>query len=192
VFKEPVVRVQMDKIRFPKICPICGAAANKPARISTTPGKRQYLRPEWDPAFSPAVRRSAGIRPPEVKTLLLHVCDTHYQSDEGDTNYKVICLVANALFAAAFVFTFLSIGNHLWIGIPVDTFSYVGLFLLPISILASIIAFRSGPLAQSVKIIGFDSGLMNIWLEFSRADYREQFMEENAMHAELVKWITKA
>jgi hypothetical protein len=43
-----------------------------------------------------------------------------------------------------------------------------------------------------VKIIGFDSGFMNIWLKFARDDYREQFMEENEMHAELVKWITKA
>ena len=186
------MRVSLEKIRFPRICPICGAKATKPARIATAPTKKQYLRPEWDPAFSPAVRRSLGLKAPEVKTLLLHVCEEHYRSDEGDTNYKVLCLVTNALLAVGFVFAFLIIGNHMWIGVPVDPFLYVILISLPISLLITILAFRSGPLASSVKIVGFDSGLMNIWLEFTRADYRDAFMEENSMNAELIRWIVKS
>ncbi len=182
----------MDKIRFPQICPICGQKATKPARIATAPAKKQYLRPEWDPAFYPAVRRSLGLKAPEVKTLLLHVCENHYQSDEGDTNYKVLCLIANALLAAGFVFSFLIIGNRMWIGLPVDPFLYVVLLALPISLLFTIFAFRSGPLASSVKIVGFDSGLMNVWLAFTRSDYRDAFMEENSMSAELVHWIVKS
>ncbi len=192
VFKEPVVRVQFDKVRFPKLCPICGKEATKPARISTAPGKKQYLRPQWDPAFSPSVRRSMGLQVPETKTLLLFVCDEHYKSDEGDTNYKVLCLISNALLAAGFIFASLIIGNRLWIGLPVDPILYLVLLSLPVSILVTIFAFRSGPLASSVKIIGFDSGLMNIWLEFTRSDYRTAFMEENSMTAELVKWIVKS
>lgn len=192
VFKEPVVRVQLDKIRFPTICPICGSAATKPARISTAPAKKQYLRPQWDPAYSPAVRRSLGLRIPEVKTLLLKVCEEHYKSDEGDTNYKVLCLIVNAMLAASFIFTSLIIGNRLWIGLPVDPFLYIIVLSLPVSLLVTIFAFRSGPLASSVRIIGFDSGLMNIWLQFSRVDYRDAFMELNSMHAELVRWIVKS
>ncbi|MFW9932744.1 MAG: hypothetical protein ACFFDR_08810, partial [Candidatus Thorarchaeota archaeon] len=192
VFKEPVVRVQMEKIRFPKLCPICGSPATKPARISTAPAKKQYLRPQWDPAFSPAVRRSMGLKVPEVKTLLLQVCEDHFKSDEGDTNYKVLCLLVNAILAAAFVFASLMIGNRLWIGLPVDPVLYLVVLSLPLSILATIFAFRSGPLASSVRIIGFDSGLMNVWLEFARPDYRDAFMEENSMNAELVQWIVKS
>ena len=133
-----------------------------------------------------------GLKVPEFKTLLLFVCEDHFKSDEGDTNYKVLCLIVNAILAAGFVFTSLIIGNRLWIGLPVDPFLYLVVLALPVSILATIFAFRSGPLASSVKIIGFDSGLMNIWLEFSRSDYREAFMKENPMNAELVRWIVKS
>ncbi|MFW9907229.1 MAG: hypothetical protein ACFFEF_01530 [Candidatus Thorarchaeota archaeon] len=192
VFKEPVVRIPIDKVRFPRKCPICGQEATRPARISAMPLKNRFLSPTWDPSFYPSVRRRAGLRPPETKSLLLSVCDDHYKSDEGDTNYKVFCLAANGILAAIFMFAILSIGGNLWIGRSSDPILYVAVIAFFVSILTTIIAFRAGPLAASIKIIGFDSGLQNIWLQFKRSDYRDGFMEVNAMNAELVAWIRRS
>ncbi|MFW9847831.1 MAG: hypothetical protein ACFFF4_01760 [Candidatus Thorarchaeota archaeon] len=192
VFKDPLIRIPVDRIRFPDICPICGAKGTRPARIAATPGKNRYLRPEWDPSFYPSVRRKYNLTQPETRTLLLHVCDYHYKSDEGDTNYKVFCLVGNGLLAAAFIFSLFSIGGDLWMGMPPDVIPLMIIGVFPLSLLITIFAFRAGPLASSVKIIGFDSGFQNVWLQFKRDDYREAFMEENAMNAELVSWIVRS
>ncbi len=83
----------MEKIRFPRICPICGKKGTKPARITTLPGRQQYLRPQWDPFYGPAVRRKTNNSSPKQHTFRIHVCDEHYRSDEGDTNYKLMCRV---------------------------------------------------------------------------------------------------
>ncbi|MHA1906860.1 MAG: hypothetical protein ACW98Y_06175 [Candidatus Thorarchaeota archaeon] len=191
-FKEPLIRVPVDRIRFPSICPICGDKATKPARIAATPSKNRYLRPEWDPAFHPSVRRRANLKPPETKSLLLHVCAEHYKSDEGDTNYKVVCLAGNGFLAFAFIFALFIIGGDLWIGRALNPLPLSILVIFPLSLLVTIIAFRAGALAASVKIVGFDSGFQSIWFQFKRNDYRDAFMELNAMSAELVSWIMRS
>ncbi len=191
-FDIPLVRVPFEKVRFPRICPICGKDATKPARIITTPSRKRYLTTFWDPALHPVAGRRLRESQTPPKTLLLHVCEDHYQSDEGDTHYKLFCLICDGLLAAFFVFAMLIIGGNIWAGhipdaIPV---AVVGTFFLAMFI--TVWAFRAGPLAQSVKVIGFDLGEQNVWLQMKLDEYREAFMEENAMNAELVKWIVKA
>ncbi|MHA2071006.1 MAG: hypothetical protein ACW985_04410 [Candidatus Thorarchaeota archaeon] len=51
---------------------------------------------------------------------------------------------------------------------------------------------RPGPVEDAIKIIGFDGGFQHIWIQFKRTQYRDEFMKENAMTAELVKWIQRA
>ena len=181
----------MEKIRFPRICPICGKQATKPARITTFPGRQQYLRPHWDPFFGASTRRRTDTSSPNSHTFLVHVCDEHYQSDEGDTNYKLVCFVADGLLSALLLFALLITGNNLWIGRPIPPYFYLigGVFLIAITI--TIFALRAGPLNNAVKIIGFDTGYQYVWLKFKRADYRNTVVEENPMHTELVKWIMK-
>ena len=88
-------------------------------------------------------------------------------------------------------FGFFIAGNSLWqgLGLPPFFLPLLGVFIAAIVI--TIYAFRAGPLNKAIKIVGFDSGYQNVWLEFKRADYRDLVMEENSMHAELVAWIVK-
>jgi hypothetical protein len=192
VFKKPVARARIESIRFPCICPVCGAEATRTAVISVALGGSQYQRPEYEPIYLPYVRRTRGINPPGVKRLVPFICDGHVGSDEGDTNYKVLCLIANAVLAVAFVLSLFFTGNHWWNGLSVDLIPLMVMSVFLISLLITKAAFRSGPLASSIKIIGFDSGYQNIWLQFSRQDYLNAFMKENAMTAELVRWIVKS
>ncbi|MHA1575789.1 MAG: hypothetical protein ACTSU3_00370 [Candidatus Thorarchaeota archaeon] len=191
VFKQPVVRATLDKIRFPRICPICGDTASKPARITTAPGRKEYLRPEWDPLFYSSARKRIGMQKPETKSLLVHVCDEHYRSDDGDTNYKLLCFIGDGCLSAMLVFVLFIIGGDFWNGRPIHPyfFVFIGVFFLAIG--TTVYAFRAAPLQSAIQIIGFDMGLQNIWLKLKIPEYREAFIEENQMHAELVEWIIR-
>lgn len=191
MFKEPIVRASTDKIRFPRVCPICGEKATRPARIVASPGKYQDLRLSWYPYHSASGRRGAGISSPTSHTLLVHVCDEHYKSDEGDTNFKLLCFIGDGLLSAFLLFALLIAGSNLWIGRPIHPYFFliVGAFLIAIAV--TIIVFRAGPLNNAVKIIGFDTGYQYVWLKFKRADYRNIVLEENLMHTELVEWIIR-
>ena len=90
------------------------------------------------------------------------------------------------------MFALFAIGGDLWIGRALNPVSLAILVLFPLSLLVTILAFRAGPLAGAVKVMGFDSGFQNVWFQFKREDYRDAFMEENAMTAELVSWIIRA
>lgn len=192
VFKNPVVRIPIDKIGFPRICPICGKEANKPARVTARPGIYRYLRPSWDPAFWPRVRRSAGINPPESKSLILYVCEDHYRSDEGDSNYKTLCIVCDGLIAMALLFALFEIGGTFWLGRMPTILSITMVPVFFIALVITIVAFRAGPLRNAIRIVGFDAGIQNVWLAFKRSDYREAFIEANPIYAEEVRWIRRA
>jgi len=192
VFKQPIVRATFDKVRFPRICPICGDSATKTSRITSTPGKKQYLRPEWDPAFHPSVRRRMGsIQQPETKTLLVYVCDAHYRSVSSDTNYKLLCFIGDGCLSAMLIFVLFMIGGNIWSDRPVNPyfFAFIGIFFLAVG--ATIYAFRAGPLQSAIRIVGFDMGLQNIWLLLKQPDYRDAFIRENQMHAELIQWVIR-
>lgn len=192
VFKRPIVRATFDKVRFPRICPICGDSASKTTRITTTPGKKRYIRPEWDPLLHQSMKRSmGGIPQDETKTLVAHVCDEHYRSDEGDTNYKLLCFIGDGCLSAVLLFALLITGGNIWNGRPIDPyfFAIVGIFFIAIGF--TIYAFRAAPLQSAIKIVGFDMGLQTIWIQFKLSEYRDAFIKENQMHAELVQWIIR-
>jgi hypothetical protein len=54
------------------------------------------------------------------------------------------------------------------------------------------IAFMPNALARAVRIVGFDAGMQNVMIAFKNPEYRDEFMQENQMTADLVSWILKA
>ncbi|MCK5152588.1 MAG: hypothetical protein KAQ65_12130 [Candidatus Thorarchaeota archaeon] len=182
-FDEPIVRIGIEDARFPRMCPICGADAEHAARISASPHKIE------NPRY--ATRKKSRLMSNGTKTLMVYVCDEHYQSDEGQGNSRVACTLGSGLMVAMLLFAIMIAGGDIWSGRPVNYVFYAIVFLFSVVLIFSFFAFRPGPLASSIKVIGFDLGFRNIWLQFKRADYRERFVEENAMKVELVRWIAK-
>jgi hypothetical protein len=191
-FKEPIVRVKVSGMRFPKVCPVCGDSATTKTRVSTIPNKKTWLRPGWDPAFTPSVRRRLGITTPPTSTFLVPVCDNHIISDESDCRYRTLCMVSNGLIIAIGVFSLMTVGSDLWLGRGFGLGGFMAIFLLSIAISSSIVAFRSRPLEAAFKIIGFDYGTQYVYIGFKDTNYRQMFLEENEMNAELVSWIVRA
>ena len=189
-FENPVVRVDSQQIRYPRICPVCTERATKVARISIRPGK-QYLRPMWNPTFYPSARRRMGPFTTEMKTLMIPVCEDHLYHDESDCRLKMICLIGDGLLAAFFMFAFFSLGNSLWMGLPIAQWIIITFVLFLISLMATSLTFRPNAFQSHVKLVGFDKGLQYVWFEFKNALYREEFLKENPMSAELITWVVR-
>lgn len=191
-FDTPVVRVNTLKARFPKICPVCGSPATKIVRMKITTGRKEYLRREWDPAYSPYVRRKYGTPQPEMKVFPVQVCNDHSDPDAGSDRYQSLCLVVDGVLVGFLFFSLLYLGDLLWRGRPLTfwPFLFIGLFAL--AMVLSALAFMPNALAKAVRIVGFDVGMQNVLIAFKDARYRDEFMRENQMTAELITWIMKA
>lgn len=191
-FDDPIVRVDLSRARFPKTCPVCGARATTLSRVTIVSGRPQYLRREWDPYYNPQVRRRNGIPQPDLRVLPIKVCDEHYYTDAGEDRYKSLCLIVDGLAMAFMFFGLVFLGDSLSRGRAISPWVSVFATIFALSMVITAIAFRPNALARSVKIIGFDSGMQNILLAFKNASYRDEFINENSMHSELVSWILKA
>jgi hypothetical protein len=191
-FDEPLVKVDFAKARFPKTCPICGAPATKVVRLKVAKTGKQYLRPSWQYAYGPYTRRKYESQQHEMKVLLVQVCEDHANPDEGTDRYQSLCLIVDGLLLALVVFALLIIGDRISRARPLSLWPFLYLGLFGLAILFTVVAFRPNAIEKAVRIIGFDYGMQNVLLAFNRSGYREQFMNENQMTAELVRWIMRS
>lgn len=191
VFEKPIVRVMMGKIQFPRICPVCGGRATKFLRVTTIPGRKQYLRPSWDPMYMPSVRKRLGLTLGNPMALLIPVCEDHFYSSEDDCRYKLLCLVSDGLLMAMLAFALMIVGGNLWQGQASSVWAYAVIALAVTSFIITVVAFRPRPIEAAVRIVGFDAGLQNIWLDFTNKNYQDAFMKENPIYAEMVSWIIR-
>ncbi|MFW9965928.1 MAG: hypothetical protein ACFFEA_02115 [Candidatus Thorarchaeota archaeon] len=192
VFDKPIVRADTEKMKFPRICPVCGASAEDIMPLTVIPNQYKSLRPSMDYMPSYYGRQQNNSIAPIKKTLYIPVCENHYLTDEGAGQYKSYCIVFDGLALAYLILALLTFGNQLWSAGRLSPWLFfaVGIFGTFLSI--TYVLFRPGPVENSVKIIGFDGGFRHIWLQFKESNYRDEFMKENVMTAELVKWIQRA
>jgi hypothetical protein len=197
-FDKPLVRVSLSRVRFPKICPVCGAPSTTTTRFTVTTRRKQYLRRSWDPYYYTSsflfshTGKKQNPMTPVLSVLQINVCEKHYYSDEGEYRYKILCLVIDGLAMALFAFGLMLIGDAISRTQTISSWAFGFIDFFVLSMIASAIAFRPNKLLKSVQIIGFDSGMQNAVLAFSNEFYRDAFMKENPMNSELVTWVLKA
>ena len=185
-FEEPVVRVELSKVRFPTLCPVCGVTASIPSRITFTSGGTN-----WEPSFRAHSLPMKRVLHPKMWALRFFVCEDHYDTDEGEDRYKSFCLIIDGFTMAFFFFGLLFLGDAFSRGRPIPFWSVAFSVLFAISLFASWIAFRPKALQRAVQIVGFDSSMQNVLLAFENKSYQEAVLQENPMTSELISWITK-
>ncbi|TXT54111.1 MAG: hypothetical protein BAJATHORv1_90060 [Candidatus Thorarchaeota archaeon] len=192
VFETPVIRIRAEKIRFPRVCPVCTAPARSTTRVTATPGRKEYISPSYRLGFTPSAKKRLGIQPPESRTFLVPVCSDHQYEGGNDWRFRSLCMCFNGILFSIVFFSTLIFGSDLSIGRGINLwyFGLLGLFI--ISLIGSVLAFRPQPIQDAVRIMGFDRGARYVWFQFKNPEYRERFIQENAMDVELVKWIVKA
>jgi len=98
----------------------------------------------------------------------------------------VAILCGMSVFALMFISYDVSSGRGIH---PISTF-YI--FTLVFSLVVGYIAFRPNALESSLKIIGFDFDVQNVWFQFKNPEYRRRFIQENQMGSEIVNWVVMA
>jgi hypothetical protein len=196
-FDEPLVRVSLSRAQFPKTCPVCGAPSTTTTRLAITIKRNQNLRRSWDyyeilPLRIPHEKGGQGITTPNFNVLQINVCEKHYYSDEGEERYKILCLIIDGLAMAFMFFGLLFLGDSISRARAVSPWVAIFTAIFATSMFMTAIAFRPNIIARAVKIIGFDAGMQNVLLAFKSNSYRDEFIKENSMHSELVRWILKA
>lgn len=190
-FEEPVVRVPLDMVRFPKVCPICTDQAVEHVRISFMAEKHMSLTPSSDALYTRRYRSPRGHTPPRAKYFMIPVCNEHHYTDEGDYRYKSYCIVFDGIALTMVIFGLLMSGDLLWRGLMPGNWLIILISIFAIFLGLTYVLFQPGPIESAVHIIGFDESVRNVWFEFKNPNYREAFMRENEMNAELVRWIRK-
>jgi len=92
----------------------------------------------------------------------------------------------------ALLFALFEIGGTFWLGrMPtILSMAMIPVFFFALGI--TIMAFRAGSLRNAIRVVGFVTGIQNVWLAFKRADYRQAFIEANPIHVEEVRWIVRS
>ncbi|MFW9846157.1 MAG: hypothetical protein ACFFD6_05390 [Candidatus Thorarchaeota archaeon] len=191
VFDEPIVRVEIGRLKFPEICPICGDTAIDTMPLTIIPNQYKSLRPSLDPPYKQYVRGRGNVITQTKKTFYIPVCEEHHYTDEGAGTYRSYCVAFDGIALAFLILSLLAFGDQMWRGVQIGPWIFFAVAIFVLFISVTYILFRPGPIEQAVKVIGFDGGLRHVWLQFGNSQYREEFMKENAMFAELVKWIQR-
>ncbi|NHJ15139.1 MAG: hypothetical protein EAX95_15760 [Candidatus Thorarchaeota archaeon] len=187
-FDEPIVRANVNRIRFPHVCAVCGRPATTANRVITSPRKngfyRQYGR-------MPSTWKRLGVSSPEIKSFRIPVCEDHDVSDGAIPRFRTASSFFLTLSLSLMVFAVIFIGGSLWLGRGIPHWSGLLFLFFGSTFFMAYAAFRPQALEVAIKVVGFDANLSNVWLQFSNQEYKRIFMEENLANAELVKWITK-
>ncbi|MHA1960874.1 MAG: hypothetical protein ACW99U_11610 [Candidatus Thorarchaeota archaeon] len=191
-FDEPLVRANSSKVRFPKVCPVCNEHATSNTRVTIAPTKKQYLRPEWDPSFYPSARRRMRLGAMELKTFVVPVCSDHLYADESTCRPRVLCMVADGICLAGLLFALMTLGNLFWLGYQVTFIEFWPFMLFGLFMTMTFIAFRPNAFQTRFRIVGFDTRHDNVLFDFKNKEYREAFLKENPMTADLVNWVIRS
>jgi len=181
--------VKVSRIRFPRICPVCGAPATQTTRILTSPRRKVWLRPTFNPSlYQKNTNHTVSL---ETKSFLVDVCDEHTISDNAELRARGLSSIIASIVAGVSIFALIYAGADYWLGRPVSPWVFSYLLVLGLSLLFVYISFRPSALESSFRIIGFDFELQHVWLALDNPAYRNSFMSENQLDSELVTWIVK-
>ena len=184
------MRAKINRIRFPRTCPVCGAPATISTRISAHPKRRVWLPSAWDARFLATKEQQSADA--DLKSFVVEVCPEHTMSDNAEWRARTLSSLVASIMVGISIFALIYAGADVWAGRPISpwVYSYVAVFAF--SLLLAYISYRPSALESSFKIIGFDFEMQHVWLMLSSSSYRELFVEENPLSAELVNWIVKA
>lgn len=190
-FDEPLVRVKLGGMRFPKYCPVCGAPSTTFTWITASTRRNQLIHSRRRPVISATRHERIGLTQEEKKSFHIHVCDDHCVSDDGEWRFRTLAMSIVSIIASFSIFIFIIYGRSIWRGSGSSIWTQLYLLVLFASILIAFVAFRSNALESAFQIVGFDFDIQYVWLKLKNPDYRNMFIQENPMNAELANWILK-
>jgi len=183
-FSDPIIRISADRIRFPDLCPVCCRKAAAHSIVAAQPGS------QWQGARDAYwSRRASGPSHGIIRTFSVPVCNSHFISDDSEWRGRSLCMLMNGIMVAVLLFATFVAGGSYWQGRGVPSWYAYLLTLFMIMAIGSGLMMRGQPLQRAINIIGFDCEVRYVWLDLKNREYREMFLSENRVNAELVSWI---
>lgn len=180
----------MDKVSFPRSCPVCGDEATVFTKMIISEKKEDPARPYTNPRISGFGKTRFGDV--KTRTLFIPTCEAHQYTDEGENKFKVLCTLGDGILFSILFISFLAAGENLWLGRGLPPYLFGLVLLFGIFIGLTVFAFRPPKVFQAIQVVGFDSDFKHIWLNLENEAYRLEFFQKNRMHAEFVRWIKRA
>ncbi len=185
-FKEPVVRFEVDRSRFPKVCVVCGRPAIDYVRLTLVENRRYnagwvdrlYMRP-----------RDLISRP--SKSVHLPVCSDHQFTSEDYCRLRLICIVGMVIVGSVALTGYLKIGGSIASGMSIPTWALVSVGLFLVTLALANYALRPRGVEAAFRVIGHDPTFTHIIVDIENQEFRDRFLEENPGTAELVRWILR-
>ncbi|MFW9802527.1 MAG: hypothetical protein ACFFFC_07745 [Candidatus Thorarchaeota archaeon] len=187
-FKDPLVRVRISRVRFPKMCPVCGSETNGVTKVVTTHNNTKFLSRG---AMAHYDRKLVGTPVPDIKTFHVYVCEDHDLEDGGIMRLRAASTFYAALAVCMLVFAVMLIGNDLSHGRPLTVWTALFFTFVGATMTLVFVAFRPYGIETAFKIVGFDYDLRHVWLQLENPTYRNAMLQENAMDSELASWIVR-
>jgi hypothetical protein len=188
-----IIRVKIGSIVFPEVCPVCMREADDIVRMTVNlysyGGALESSNPQA--ALREKLARSNGRITFAIPGLsfTVPVCERHAPRDIPD-KHKVVWFFSmlGGMYPGVF-FLFLTLN-------AIYTQSDFIPFLVPWVITVLILGIISGYIffprsfQRYFKILDIESSGENVLLVLSNPEYRNQFLESNPMHAEVVDLAT--
>jgi hypothetical protein len=187
-FKDPLVRVRVSRVRFPKMCPVCGSETNRVTKVVTTHNNTKFLSRGATAHYD---RKLLGIPSPDVKTFHVYVCEEHDLEDGGIMRLRAASTFYAALAVCMLVFAVMFIGSDLSNGRPLTIWTVLFFTFVGATMALAFVAFQPYGIETAFKIIGFDYDLRHVWLQLHNPVYRNAMLNENGTDADLVSWIVR-
>ncbi len=174
------IRVTVDRLRLPRLCPVCGTKANDYVRILLRDNKADdagsfTANVMWSP-YAHQWRRWGGG---DVLTLSVAVCSAHRFSYDSVYRTRTVCLIAVAFTAVAALLSAGVISSALQLGTEVPLWSLALVALFVITLFSTGYVFRPAPVERAFRVLSFDPGSREIVVSLSNPAYRQAFLEEN-------------
>jgi hypothetical protein len=100
-------------------------------------------------------------------------------------------MVADGICLAGLLFALMTLGNLFWIGYEVTLIEFWPFLVFGLFMILTLVAFRPNAFQAKFRIVGFDVRNDNVIFDFRNRRYREAFLQENPMNADLVNWVIR-
>jgi hypothetical protein len=121
-----------------------------------------------------------------MQVLRVQICEDHADPDAGTDRIQTLCILVDGLLLGFLLFGLLFIGDSISRGLPISIWPILTIGLFALAMVLSKVAFVPNAVAKAVRIVGFDAGMQNVLIAFKCPTYRDEFIQENQMTAELV------
>ncbi len=188
-----LIRTKVSKVKFPKICPVCIGEPEDLVAITVRTGESIMDSYGW---VSRSTLPSEGhkYRGPKEKAVVFWVPTCMKHGSKSVRTLRKKGLAVGAFFVLFYPILYYILGtlSALSSGRPIIGYLSGVLILLASMALMVLYGYFPRALERAIDFVEVDTMKDRLYLRFSNDEYRQEFLELNAMHSDTVASISES